>query len=334
MGQVAGLAAGMSVDRLATLLDSELGAAALAAGSDPDAASAGRVFSTTALASSWFDCPREWRFRVLGGATRGRLAGGDGYEGYRLTNYSGLLGIERARGGVLVGVGGGWGRTRTESRNLGDKSRSNEYGLMLYGRYDLPNGMFVSGRVGYTFSDVTYDRHLPMFGKTAKGDFDAHYFTGGLTVGGAAELAGWRLAPTAGLNWLGTRGESYREHQAGIYNLRHDGIRRDSLEGRLGLGVSRRFAPAGQAVVALTPRLAVGGSYEFADRTVISHGRFAGASVLPHYKATTRRPDRLGGHVEAGLEVQLTQRVSVGYRFSGRKHYTEHSGGVNLGLSW
>lgn len=163
-------------------------------------ASTGQVASVASWGgnASLCDYRLPWRFRLLGSLTHGNMSGVDGYLGYTVKNRVGVLAIERYWNNVTVGVAGGWGYTKMEAKANSGQSTSHDYGVMLYGRYDFDK-LFVTGRIGYTRSDIDTRRDIASFGEMARGEFDADYFSAALAVELVFEPGcGWELVPTLG----------------------------------------------------------------------------------------------------------------------------------------
>jgi outer membrane autotransporter protein len=155
--------------------------------------------------------------------------------------------------------------------NRGDMT-GDSWGISLYGSYNMDNGFFVDGLIGYGQSDYKLKRRLNYtIGsetaiQTARSDPSADLWNINVGVGYTLYKDAWSITPSARLNYLQNDVDSYRERMSdptgvgGAMALSIDSQTFTSFTSDLGLQVARAISYKGGVIV---PQLRIGWVHEF-----------------------------------------------------------------------
>jgi hypothetical protein len=155
---------------------------------------------------------------------------------YETDMDGGVLGIDRSFGGLLLGLGGGYGRYATTSGTDGEENITAYHGA-LYGTLGLDTA-YIDAGVAYGFNQVENRTHSPF---VLNGEFDAQilsaYLGGGMDLVDSTE--GMVFTPEASIQYSMYEQEAYSEtSDSGTLPRTIDAFDADSLRGSVGLNVS------------------------------------------------------------------------------------------------
>lgn len=148
-----------------------------------------------------------------------------GASGIDLDNYGGSIGLDYATaGGAHIGIAGGYGALNVRAMGTPERATARTYMAGLYAAQQLDH-LHISGQAVYGRSDWDASRGLPIFGRTATGNFKSTEVRASLRVAYAIDLnTRFELTPFA-------RGE--------VRYFRFDGFDEQGA-GSIGLAVGRR----------------------------------------------------------------------------------------------
>lgn len=156
------------------------------------------------------------------------------YPEYESSLDGGVIGVDKSLGGLLIGIGGGYGRyTTTADRN---EEEITAYHGALYGTLGLDTA-YIDAGVAYGFNQVESRTGGP-FG--LNGEFDAQilnaYLGGGIDLIDSTE--GMVFTPEASIQYSMYEQDAYLETSDTAIPRRIDAFDADSLRGSIGLNVS------------------------------------------------------------------------------------------------
>ncbi len=236
-----------------------------------------------------------------------------GARDYRITTQGLSAGIDmRITPDLILGVGAGYGRDRTEIGDHGSRSEGRGVSGALYGGWQSDSGLFVDGALGRMGLDFDSRRWIAATGSLGQGQRE-----GAVTFGSMS--AGWTLRRQ------GFNGEAYvrAERQAydldaftetgiGTYALTYQALTFDSLSSVLGVrgGWSVPLQDG-----RLLPRLQVEWAHEFEDQDP-QRVRFADLVDSPIFALYLNDLRRDQWSFDLGLEWARTSglSLSLGYR--------------------
>lgn len=209
--------------------------------------------------------------------------------------------------GVAAGYSDADGDVEGAINNLDIKSTI----VTATSKYDGASGLFAHGAVTYLDNEWEYDRDAGAL--TASGDVDGSTWIAAARVGQSLLFGPNIVTPFAGLIFGETRVDGYTETGAGNINLIVPSHTLQSLEGELGLRLTRAlFHSAGTRVVGY-----VGGSvrHHFDDddqrlATTFVSGASPFSSSIEGFDGTT-------GAVEAGLSGTVGEGLNVSADYRG-----------------
>ncbi|MEN7973054.1 MAG: autotransporter outer membrane beta-barrel domain-containing protein [Verrucomicrobiota bacterium] len=147
----------------------------------------------------------------------------------------GVIGIDKSLGGLLVGIGGGYGRYSTTFGSGGEEEITAYHG-MLYGTLGIDKA-YIDAGVGYGFNQVENQTSIPF---VLNSEFDAQminaYLGGGIDLVDSKE--GMVFTPEASIQYSMYEQDAYSETSDIALPRTIDAFESDSLRGSIGLNVS------------------------------------------------------------------------------------------------
>jgi outer membrane autotransporter protein len=154
---------------------------------------------------------------------------------YETDMDGGVLGVDTSLGGLLVGIGGGYGQYSTTYGFKGNED-INAYHGTLYGTLGM-NGAYIDAGAVYGFNQVESRTSDPF---VRNGEFDAQiisaYLGGGFDLVDSTE--GMVFTPEASVQYSMYEQDGYTESGTAAVARRMDSFDADSLRTSLGLNVS------------------------------------------------------------------------------------------------
>ncbi|CAI3802178.1 hypothetical protein GLGCALEP_03052 [Pseudomonas sp. MM221] len=242
----------------------------------------------------------------------GKVDGSHGASALEQRTGGGVLGVDWALGGDWrLGVLGGYSRTRLDSSGLDGTVRSWHAGVYAQhqrGPLALRLGAAYSSHDGDNKRDVAFAG----FNERLKGDYDADSQQAFVELGYAMGSGRLNAEPFANLGYQRYHRDSYRE-QGGDAALAVDADTQDNFSSTFGV----RLAHLGQLDngMSLTPRATLGWRHTYGSIDTRTRQAFiAGGDAFSVEGSAIDRDSLL---VEAGLDLGLSARQSIGLGYSG-----------------
>jgi outer membrane lipase/esterase len=203
--------------------------------------------------------------------------------------------------------------------NRGDMT-GDSWGISLYGSYNMDNGFFVDGLIGYGQSDYKLKRRLNYtIGsetaiQTAKSDPSADLWNINVGAGYTLYKDAWSITPSARLNYLQNDVDSYRERMSdptgvgGAMALSIDSQTFTSFTSDLGVQVARAISHSGGVIV---PQLRIGWVHEFENGQEQVGARFVNDINSQPLFILTDEPVRDYADLSVGVSAQFANGRSA-----------------------
>ncbi|MCC8165644.1 MAG: autotransporter domain-containing protein [Planctomycetes bacterium] len=253
-----------------------------------------------------------------------------------------------AVGAAFSYVGGDF----TDAASLGDSSTLDAYHFNLYGTYSHATGFFLSGTLGYAWTDHRLDdRRFLMSGDVGYGDEElagsignasADYQTGiwtGSLAAGYDFLIGDYLtvSPSLGVAFRSANGDSHSEFftsENGSANTLELGkVRNTSITMPVKLAVAYDLFGDEKSLMTVTGSL--GYAYEFKTRGAKGNLHYAGLENIGNVPIFSSDRGRHAFSVATGLRYMYKNfEFAVDYEYEGRKKFSSHSFSGSVGLTF
>ena len=232
-----------------------------------------------------------------------------------------------------LGLAGNFGHNNIDIDGSGSRTKSDDYGINLYGRYTYAD-WFAGLRLGYAQSQVDNRRDMPLNGLTADADYDIDYWSASLMTGYTFRPGIFDITPVLGFTYMNAQTEAFSESGAGVLNLKYDDNDYDSFEGTL--GVDARTTIVADEYLELTPHLNVGVAYEFADRSSKIKTGFAEVPAVPWFEQESSNVSRTSFLVGGGIDARINDGIILGVGYQGRiqDDYQDHSAMLNIAFEF
>ncbi|MGH8081705.1 MAG: autotransporter domain-containing protein [Lysobacter sp.] len=223
-----------------------------------------------------------------------------------------LIGLDRAVGDSWrLGVAAGYGRDDLDADARRSSAKLDGYSIAAYAGARV-NGFGARFGAAYAWHDIDSTRHIafPGLAETARAKYDADTAQAFAEIGYRFERATSNLEPFLGLSYLKVETDPYRENgQAGLVAQRE---RMDATFTTLGLRADQSVA---FGTTAAKFRGLIGWRHAL-DETVptATHAFSAGGAFTVAGVPIARNT----AVVEAGLELQVTQRIGLAVDYSGQ----------------
>jgi len=256
----------------------------------------------------------------------------DGVSGYDADTYGFAVGFDTQElaQDITVGLSFAYADTDVDSDAISKaKTEVDSYQLSLYGDYDLNETVFVTGQLGYIWSDNDTTRNPGgIAALSAKGSYNADAFVAGLSVGrdyhtGHGTLV---LTPKVSADYMHYSADSYTETGAGTANLTVDA---DSLSlFEIGLGVEAEWDIQNANGTHLMPSIGLGVRHDLIGDEFEASNKFAGGGTA--FKVKGFDPAQTTFDVGLGVKyiTDTNWTLSAGYDFEFKSDYDSHAGMV------
>ncbi|CAN7552557.1 autotransporter domain-containing protein [Aminobacter sp. LjRoot7] len=258
-----------------------------------------------------------------------RSADGDG----NATGFSHSGGGMLAGGDAMVGNSfrfgllGGYSRTSFEANGRASSGSSDNYHLGVYGGGELGVLGLRTG-ASYVRHAVETTRYVvfPGFSETLKADYDAGTAQAFVEAGYRMEMGRVAFEPFAGLAYVSTSTDAFTE-TGGTAALTSAGVTNAATLTTLGLRAATDFT-LGDAKASV--RGMVGWRHAFGDVAPSSLVSFAGGDSFTVYGTPIARDALM---LEAGLDVAISPKASLGLSYTGQLASGAREHGVNASLA-
>ncbi len=256
-----------------------------------------------------------------------------GVNGYSSNTWGGAVGVDSSKilDKAIIGFALNYGQATANSDNANTTATNlGNYGLTLYGTYDLGQKMFVNGQAGYAYNTITTDRHnADLAGNTAHGSTSSDQFSAKVDAGrDYPQAGGLTLTPdvSAAYTYLNTAG--YTETGAGGAD---NVVGSDSVNVfDLGVGATASWKFKAPDEASVKPSLHAGYAYDLVGDKVQTTSSFAGDPAATTFVTSGASPAR--SIFDLGAKVVYSTKAnwdfSANYDFQGKQNYTSNTGEV------
>lgn len=260
----------------------------------------------------------------------GSAQGSGGAPGYDTEGYGLLLGLGRSLGeNVRAGLALGYAQDETFYDGNAGRSREDIWRAGPYVSMDF-DPWTADLLLSYGHHEVDAWREVSFLPATARASYVMHDVLAYLSVSRAFDLdAGMRLAPYLEMQYFRLWQESYQESGAGAADLDVRGNQSDSLEGLLGLRLSRTWELES---CRLTPAVWGGWLHEYLNPDGSTVAAFSG-SPGQTFSSANSTMERDKARLGAGLESLSDNGLGSSLRLDGTLAGRSTDLSLTLGLS-
>jgi len=234
--------------------------------------------------------------------------------------------------GLRVGFALGYSETTLGMRDVSDTDKQNGFQTSVYASY-TPGGKrwYVDGAVSYSRNKYDTERHISFgsISRIANASYNGSEISGYLEGGHRMSLRGFEITPVVSILAMKGSTDGFTETGAGTLNLTIGSQDTDSLQGGIGVKVSREFEVLPDFF--LTPQMAARWLHEFGDTEAIINANFAD-TPSGSYVITSDTVDRDSAVISLNLEGRKSDRLHLflQYDLGLRKDQTSHgiTGGI------
>jgi len=255
----------------------------------------------------------------------------DSVAGYSANTWGGVVGVDSTNllDRTVLGVAFNYGHSKVDSNDATNTHTGlDNYGVDLYGTYDLGNKFFVAGQAGYAYNKESTDRYnVGGLGVTATGDTHSDEWTARADLGRNYPMdGGLTLTPDVSANYGYLNTQGYSETGAGTADLNVNSNDQNLLA--LGIGGTATWKIKDDENV-FKPSIHAGYAYNAIDDKVQETSSFAGDPGVS-FITEGASPGRNVFDVGAKLvyETKANWDVSATYDFQAKESYTSHTGEV------
>lgn len=266
-----------------------------------------------------------------------------GVAGYKAKTTGIVIGLDTLANDNLM-VGAAIGITKTDIKHQdykkGDKTDVNGFSFSLYGAQQLVENFFAQGSAIFSLNQVKnksqryfFDANGKMSKQIAAGNYDNMTFGGNLTVGyDYNAMEGVLLTPMAGLNYLKSSDENYKETGTTVANKQVN----SKFSDRTDLIVGAKVAGGTMNITDLAV-------YPEAHAFVVHkvNGRLSKTQSVLDGQATPfiSQPDRTAKTsynvgLSASIRPDAKMEYGIGYDFNAASKYTAHQGTLKVRVNF
>ena len=284
------------------------------------------------------------RLWVTGRYANDRQYSDKGFEGYEYRAKSVLVGYDRLFGNSLA-VGGAFGYTTgdfKDSAALADNSEIDTYSFNLYGVLSGESGLFLSGAIGYAYSDYEISDLRKLLGAEGwnRADYDSSSFLGAIAAGYDFQFSdSLSLTPSLGFSFVDVRAESHVQTFSANDNSVAGGtlsvgrVKNHSAAIPLELAVSYDFVNTPESLFSVDVKL--GYAYELNNKGADGFIHYDGLNGIGPVKIVSNVPGRHLLNIGAGIKYVVGGlELGASYDYLRKNKYDAHVGSVSAGLSF
>jgi uncharacterized protein YhjY with autotransporter beta-barrel domain len=210
---------------------------------------------------------------------------------------------------LVLGVGVGFARDRTDIGTDGTRSRSQGYSAAAYGSYQPTQNTFIDGLIGAGSLHFDTDRFVPAANDFARANRDGTQFFGALIGGYEYRRNGMLWSPYGRVDFTVNRLNQTTESGAGLNALTYFAQTQKSLQGALGLRVESAHEASFGWVV---PRMRAEYRYDSQGEQLASISYADQIGTGPRYTLATGPLDRSATLVGLGSDFILRNGLTLG----------------------
>jgi len=264
----------------------------------------------------------------------------DNVAGYSANTYGFVGGIDTDQlfDNTTIGFAVSYGNSAIKSQDANDtRTDIDSYQMGVYGDYQLPQDYFVSGSLGYGYSDIASTRFDvgAIDGLNANADYKADQYTAHLEIGKDFMIKpayAPTITPTLGATYTHLSPDAYTETGAGGASLT---VETDSIESfELGAAIKSQWDIKQSDGALLSPSLHAGYRYDLIGDTIQATSNFTGGGAS--FNTQGANPAKGATNIGAGLKYKATSNwtFSASYDFETKEDYTAHAGILRAGYGF
>ncbi len=261
----------------------------------------------------------------------------DGVSGYDIDTYGLAVGVDTENLGdnMVVGLAFAYADTEVDSDGIANANTEiDSYQVTLYGDYDVDERTYLSGQIGYTWSDVDTTRNPGgLAALTAKGDYDSNQINARVELGRDYQTdGGLTLTPSVLANYVHYDADSYTETGASGANLTVDADALSLFE--IGVGVDAAWKIDQADGSFLKPVLSAGVRHDLIGDEFEASNQFAGGGSA--FKVKGFDPAQTTFDVGAGVTYFTNSGwdLTAEYDFEFKSDYNSHAGLVKASYNF
>jgi outer membrane autotransporter protein len=255
----------------------------------------------------------------------------DSVAGYSANTWGGVVGVDSTNllDRSVLGVAFNYGHSKVDADDANNTHTGlDNYGVDLYGTYDLGNKMFVAGQAGYAYNKENTDRYnVGGLGVTASGDTHSDEWTARADLGRNYPMdGGLTLTPDVSANYGYLNTQGYSETGAGNADLNVNSNDQNVLA--LGVGGTATWKIKDDENI-FKPSVHAGYAYNAINDKVQETSSFAaapGVSFITDGASPARNVFDVGAKLV--YETKANWDISATYDFQAKEDYTSHTGEV------
>lgn len=244
-------------------------------------------------------------------------------EGYKHNSKTVTLGGDyRFAPCYLAGIAMSYTKGKTKlNANMG-RIALDGYTVTLYNSLKF-GGFYADGSLAYGWNQIDVERYIPQLMTSAKANPLGTHWGSSLLLGYDVTCDGFRIGPTANINYGKTKVTSYREEGGNIFNMLVHAQRTTTCVGSLGGHMSYDWELC-EGI--LTPTIRSSYDHEFRNRSRTLVTELSNMRGIPHYLPVPSNDNdyyRIGG----GLNWFSNQNYSFSFDYEtivARKHSRDH----------
>ncbi|MDA8125932.1 MAG: autotransporter domain-containing protein [Deltaproteobacteria bacterium] len=253
----------------------------------------------------------------------------EGSDGYRASLWGSSFGYDRfVFPRLLLGFGGGYGRTAITTGDRRTRTDVDHYQGSLYGSL-TGEGYYLDGLLSVAYSQYDAARHIAFdaIDRVAKGDYAGRQVNGYLEGGYTFEKGGFAVTPLLSLQALRLHVNDYRETGAVDLDLTVEA--QDYNLFQTGLGAKVAYPIQGREL-RITPEFHARWLHDFAGDRQQTTARFAGGGTAFATQGCEPARDSFNVGVKLTLMTKDRVTVSLNYDLERKTDFSGHSGTVHL----
>jgi len=250
---------------------------------------------------------------------------GAGRSGTQFSTSGVSIGMDRRMNEDLVlGVGMGFVRDKTDIGFDGTRNRAQGYSIAAYGSYQPWDSYYVDGLIGVGKLDIDTQRFVAPVNAYAAGSRDGYQVFGSLMAGYEHRDGGVLIAPFGRLDFFSNRFEAATETGAGPYALTYTGQTASTVQAAVGLRAEMvRVTDFGWIVPHLRAEL----RHAF-ERDRLATASYADQPGGPSFGITVRTYDRDALVLGIGNELVLRDGLSLAVDFQTTNPFSKGTNNV------
>ncbi len=252
-----------------------------------------------------------------------------GLDGYSANSQGTIIGFDKKlENDVIVGIAGLYSNSSIKSTSSLKRTDISSYQLNLYASSGYKN-LFINAVVGAGLNRYSSHRHISGVSANAAAKYSGHNYVARFETGAHYKIKNdFILTPIVMLTAARNSINSFEESGADTLNLNVKNDVTNFLEGRVGLGLSKRYNLT--SYNSLVPYLSLSYGYDFIGDRQKAVANFAGQSAT--FSSSAARIAQGSTKIGAGLKLYNTKdaSLSVGYELDHRSKYHSHNGFLRL----